>query len=766
MSDFEDDRSDSYESDFIDDDDASDDNYGSDESVGRGGKRKKLKKTKSKKKSKKNKVGGNYFIDDQALEDSDEDELSGDDVPEYERKMAEEQRKKYMKEIERKTHGPGFLEMEGEEEIDEYFKNNDRGEAGDDNELALLPTSNDPKLFAVKCKPNEERDACLSVMKKYFDCLGTAAEFEIFSAVAVDKTQGYIYIEAHSDKHVYLAIANIPNIFGSKVNLVQFADRTQIFEADPTKTAQVKIGQWVRVKKGIYEGDLAQVQDVDEAKGRVSIKLVPRLVPPNEKDKAKDYADDDDEAAAEEEKKKRYEHLMKPKGPVKIRPPQRLFQESEFGDLLTQRDIETGISFTMYKGNKYYDGLLYKWVPLKTLVTENINVTYEESKYFTIGENTDTAVLSALIEQAGSKATKYFKGDKIRVIRGDLMNLTGEIIKINPASLTVRPLNSELMESLEITPSDCVKDFTKGDYVRVVDGKNAGKEGFVLQVEDNNIATIMSDGLQNMIQVFVNDLVFCNESTRNIDVSGKKDKAAQPEFVKYDLVKLNDRKTVGIVLSTANSGWKILNNFGTIQTVTPYQIEQKLNTRNNITRNDKNQTIRVGDSVRILQGKYRGQTGMVKHIYSDSLFIYNSDFTQNVGIVIEKANNTYLSSAQRTNGKTVGPKGKDALLGQKCVIKTGPWKGYQGIVKDGNEKTVRLELTAKCQIIDVKRELVMPLSEVGKATETQNNLADTAKTPMMNRFPQSPMFMNSPGFENSPAWGGFESPAYDAHLGK
>ena len=90
MSDFEDDKSESYESDFIDDDDASDDDYGSDESVGRGGKRKKLKKTKIKKKNKKNKpLGGSYFIEDQALEDSDEDELSGDDVPEYERKLAE-----------------------------------------------------------------------------------------------------------------------------------------------------------------------------------------------------------------------------------------------------------------------------------------------------------------------------------------------------------------------------------------------------------------------------------------------------------------------------------------------------------------------------------------------------------------------------------------------------------------------------------------------------------------------------------------------------
>jgi len=60
----------------------------------------------------------------------------------------------------------------------------------------------------------------------------------------------------------------------------------------------------------------------------------------------------------------------------------------------------------------------------------------------------------------------------------------------------------------------------------------------------------------------------------------------------------------------------------------------------------------------------------------------------------------------------------------------------------------------------------MPLDETGKTTEAQNNFADSAKTPMISRYPQSPMFMTSPGFENSPGWGGFESPAYDTHLGK
>jgi len=402
---------------------------------------------------------------------------------------------------------------------------------------------------------------------------------------------------------------------------------------------------------------------------------------------------------------------------------------------------------------------------LKNLETQNINVTYEESKFFTSGENADPDMLSTLISQVGSKPTKFFKGDRVKVTKGELLNLEAEIIKINPTSLTLKSLNAEYSEALDIPPSDCVKIFSKGSYVRVVEGKNAGKEGFVLQVDDNNVATIMSDGLQNVIQVFVNDLVFCNESTRNIDVTNKKGEVEQ-DFVKFDLVKLNDRKTVGIVLGTANTGWKILDNFGNVRNVTTYQIEQKLNTRNNMTRNDKSQTLRINDSVRILQGKYKGQTGIIKHIYNDLLFIYNPDVTQNMGVVIEKANNAYLLSSQRTTaGKPSGPKVKDNLLGQKCTIKSGPWKGYQGIVKDGNEKTVRLELTAKCMIIDVKRELVIPSSEADKAPSTTDNHAIEPKTPMINRFPQSPVFnLNSPGFESSPAWGGFESPAYDQHM--
>jgi transcription elongation factor SPT5 len=763
MSASEDNDYDQYESDFIDDD--GNDDEGSDFSDSRNKKKnKQLKNKKSLKKKKKQKRTADFFIEDQAVEDSEEE--SGEEDEELTAKQKESlarERKLLEKQFKPRAQGPSFMQYDEEEDLEEYFKNKPNAEdEGDDNELALLPTNGDPKLFAVKCKPNEERDACLQVMTKYFECLGSPAEFQIFSCTAINKTEGYIYIEAYSDKHVYMAIANIPNIFGSKITLVSLNDRTQIFEGDPTKNVEIKPGQWVRIKKGLYEGDLAQVEEVDDKKGRVYVKLAPRLSPENEEDENPDV--DDEEA----KKKKKYEHLTNSRKTNKIKPPQKLFQTNEYQGWDTQRDTINNRNYVIYKNQRFFDGLLFKWFPLKNVITQNINFTYEESKFFTIGENTDVDVLSTLIEQGSNKPAKFFKGDRVRVIKGDLQNLEAEILKINQTNILVRPVNTEYSEAVEIQPSDCVKAFNKGDYVRVVEGKNSGKEGFVLTVEEN-IATVMSDGLQNVIKVFVNDLVFCNESTRNIEVSTKKDKELEAEFVKFDLVKLNDRKTVGIVLGTATNGWKVLDNFGNVRTVTTYQIEQKLHTKPNTTRNDKGQIFRFNDSVRILQGKFKGQTGIAKHIYADLIFIYNPDVTQNMGVIIEKANNCFLLSSQRQGNARpavgAGPKGKDTLIGQKCAIKSGPWKGYQGLVKDGNERTVRLELASTCRIIDVKRELVIPLSEVGKVTESTEGRNMEPKTPMINRFPQSPFFnMNSPGFENSPAWGGFESPAYDAHL--
>ena len=67
---------------------------------------------------------------------------------------------------------------------------------------------------------------------------------------------------------------------------------------------------------------------------------------------------------------------------------------------------------------------------------------------------------------------------------------------------------------------------------------------------------------------------------------------------------------------------------------------------------------------------------------------------------------TNFSSQQGNN------QAKSSLIGKQCTIIAGPWKGYQCIVKESNERNCRIELTSKCRVIDMARELVKLTSEI------------------------------------------------------
>ncbi len=49
-------------------------------------------------------------------------------------------------------------------------------------------------------------------------------------------------------------------------------------ESQAKEQQHIKRGQWVRLKRGIYKDDLAQVDFVDTAQSSVHLKLIPRQV--------------------------------------------------------------------------------------------------------------------------------------------------------------------------------------------------------------------------------------------------------------------------------------------------------------------------------------------------------------------------------------------------------------------------------------------------------------------------------------------------------
>lgn len=105
---------------------------------------------------------------------------------------------------------------------------------------------------------------------------------------------------------------------------------------------------------------------------------------------------------------------------------------------------------------------------------------------------------------------------------------------------------------------------------------------------------------------------------------------------------------------------------------------------------------------------------------------------------MEKGNNCYLINtninnknrvthyqmiSRDPNDPTQKPK-KESLIGQQCIIKKGGWKGFEGIVKDADDKTIRIELSAKARVITIPRELVQLKNEANEVNDDATSRFD------------------------------------------
>ncbi len=98
----------------------------------------------------------------------------------------------------------------------------------------------------------------------------------IKSAIAPDHLKGYIYVEAEKDSHVKSAIKGLRNLQEYNIRLVPIKEMVDVLNVTK-KHISLKRGDWARIKRGIYKGDIAQVHEADEARGKIVVKLIPRL---------------------------------------------------------------------------------------------------------------------------------------------------------------------------------------------------------------------------------------------------------------------------------------------------------------------------------------------------------------------------------------------------------------------------------------------------------------------------------------------------------
>jgi transcription elongation factor SPT5 len=581
----------------------------------------------------------------------------------------------------------------------------------------LLPSVDDPSIWAVRCKEGKEREAIFSIMKRIEERSGTKDELSITSAFeraqASAPVKGFIYVEAQRQAEIESALDGIMNVYPrTKMLLVEIKEMPDLLRV--TKTDPLEPGAYVRLKRPPkYAGDLAQVLDVTENGLEVRVRFVPRL----------DYGLHEDSNASQAD-------AFGPNGKRKRptagpRPPPRLFSEVEAKKRharYIQGNPQT--KFWNYMNDEYENGYCVKDIKIQQLQVKEVNPTLEEVTRFASGaedgtEHLDLNALAASLK-ASTASASYLPGDVIEVYEGEQKGVIGKAVSVQSDIVTMAISEGALKgQTIQVPIKGLRKRFREGDHVKVIGGSRFRDEvGMVVKIVEDRV-TLLSDQGNQEITVFSKDL-------RESSDSGGGGTLGQFEL--WDLVQL-DPSTVACIVKVDRESLRVLDQLNQARTVMPSQISNKLERRRFAVATDRNGSeIRGDDVVKEYGGE--GKSGRIMHIHRSFLFLHSPEQHENAGVFVARTTNvaTISASGGRVTAATASPDltgmnpalkrnpggtaemlppksfGRDRAIGQTVTIRRGPYKGLLGIVKETTDTNARVELHTKGKTVNVPRE--------------------------------------------------------------
>jgi transcription elongation factor SPT5 len=131
----------------------------------------------------------------------------------------------------------------------------------------------------VKCKEGCEANILIALMNKFVVKANEGDPLAIMSASST--VPGTIFIEAYRDAQVKAAVSGIADLWGFRPGSIVLVPIPQMTAALKVVTIRdaFRTGDLVRVSRGEYKGDIAQVvrSASGEMAGRLLIRLVPRI---------------------------------------------------------------------------------------------------------------------------------------------------------------------------------------------------------------------------------------------------------------------------------------------------------------------------------------------------------------------------------------------------------------------------------------------------------------------------------------------------------
>uniref|UniRef100_A0A3B4B9C0 NusG-like N-terminal domain-containing protein n=1 Tax=Periophthalmus magnuspinnatus TaxID=409849 RepID=A0A3B4B9C0_9GOBI len=245
----------------------------------------------------------------------------------------------------------------------EHYSGGSEELSDDITQQQLLPGVKDPNLWTVKCKIGEERATAIALMRKFIAYQFTDTPLQIKSVVAPDHVKGYIYVESYKQTHVKAAIEGIGNLRMGLWNqqMVPIKEMTDVLKVVKEVT-NLKPKSWVRLKRGLYKDDIAQVDYVEPSQNTISLKMIPRI--------------DLDRIKAKMSLKDWFAKRKKFK-----RPAQRLFDAEKIRSL--GGEVSHDGDFLIFEGNRYTrKGFLFKSFAMSAVITDGVKPTLSELEKF------------------------------------------------------------------------------------------------------------------------------------------------------------------------------------------------------------------------------------------------------------------------------------------------------------------------------------------------------------------------------------------------
>lgn len=653
---------------------------------------------------------GLEYLDREAVVDDDEEEDQEDDEGLYEDFIEDGSADILDKDDAIQTHRSFLVDPEDEKEediealekrIQERYGKRDVDfdeELTEVEQQALLPTIRDPKLWRVTCMNGHEREVAFCLMQKSID---EGSQLQIRSAVALDHIKNYIYVEADKEAHVKEACKGLRKINSKQIMLVPLKDMTDVLSVR-SKAVHLSKGAWVRMRNGMYKGDLAKVVDIDNVHQKVTVKLF----------------------------------------------PSNNFWAQGNGGVSKKNDFHCA--------PRSKDGFLLKEVSFRSVNACGIRPTIDELEKFRHSSHIrdgDMANLFSLL--TNGKKVQFFKGDRVIVVKGDLKNLKGWVEKVEEDHIYVKPDVEYHLDSLVMSHKDLCKCFEPGNHVKIIAGAAEGTTGFVASVE-GHLMNIITDTTKELLQVFADNVMEISEVASGVNQI--------EDFELHNLVQLDD-SSFGVIIHIENESFQVLKGIlgkPEVEIVKPGNIRCKLDGIKCQIKDQLNRQLSVNDLVKVVEGIWRGRTGKIVHIYKGNLFIRDHHHLEHAGFMFAKSQSCILvaggsretnnlsgenpsscyhvhPSQQRSSrgcssvnarGRYEGQQEHDALIGAFVKIRKGVYKGHKGRVKDIKGKNVKVELEAQMRVVLVGLDQIADTENTSMPSRQASRFGFESETPL------------------------------------